>query len=397
MINVIGSGMYGCVIKPPLPCGKNVIPENSVGKIAEEKVLKREYNFMKKYQKYTIQIPYVKLCKLTRDQYDFLQTNIPSIELENPYQLIMPYLGESFYSYFVQYENPCFPQYELNPIRQIIDIQTFKHYFEAIHRLLGNIVILNDNRIFHNDITLSNMVYHQETNELLLIDFNLSISNEIPEEYAQNVKYYTKFIDKYKLLNEVVIHFLHSGFMNKYIYNTLKDKYIEIQTYDIYVTNFLKGIIEDNIRQQINDMNDTLIRLMNELFEMIFRLDDTSVVDESNPDNYCKIKNGLLNKIPASIQRENAKKYMSYLGIQEKTRNEMGQQDIFSKKHVKRNPTAKKRLYRSESERIFTKNHRDTLQEPIVRNLGGKRTIKKRLLHRNHFRQIPRKIRIQIP
>lgn len=71
------------------------------------------------------------------------------------------------------------------PGEKLRDVLAVEDDYEVLAKEVGNKVgLLHDNDIIHGDLTTSNMIQHEETGELFLIDFGLSSFSDKNEDKA---------------------------------------------------------------------------------------------------------------------------------------------------------------------------------------------------------------------
>jgi serine/threonine protein kinase len=357
---VLGKGWYGIVIRPPIiPARKTsifkFIQKDSlscdtftdiankyryVGKIARENVLRDEYYFINKLVEIDSEYSKlvkgkVKLCTLTEED---VTNNAKSLvrditnynETFPVYQLIMPYLGNTFCDFLDPYKKICKIQCKVNvnPTRvntklKIVDAVTCKQIIGAFQKLYVDIHNYNASGIFHNDIKPDNLIYNVDTNVLIMIDFNTSIHKQIVNQYVHNIKSYQEIIDKYDFINKVVLYFLSVAFNNQTIYDALYDiyedfvKYIKIVTskikpqYELYTSDFTA--ITTNFDEKLAN-----------LFERVLNMDETYDFERTNND-FCSLN--LKNFQSVDEQRKNAKIYSEHAKNKIRENREMGRED----------------------------------------------------------------------
>jgi len=324
---IIGQGWYGIVIQPPIKCRPYTkykhysVSSNSIGKISSPIELKKEYefimkildsnvstkikNYLNKYNVFLCELKTEDIPKLAISEHlvsNFNNGDPKVIEdLFDPpyYQLVMPYLGKTFDTYIDKYKDLCVSKSS----DQIIDVITYKKYIVALQNLYNEIVELNRNKIYHNDLKPNNLIYNEEKNDLILIDYNLSISKEIPSNYALSIQPFQEIVDINDFVNKVLFYFLKISFNNKYIYDTIGPIYTEFKTsipindpltHAFVNTKIIKSVL-DKYDIFINSIFNTSLQLKTELDNSIENIDST----------FCK----LIYKKTIAQQRENAQKY----------------------------------------------------------------------------------------
>ena len=306
---VLGKGWYNIVVMPPILCD-SIIPPNSVGKIGNYEILKREYDFILEYIKHSstfsalVNEGNTMICKI---QYDRLSENVKNIlnDNENPeYELIMPYLGNTFDKYIYNYLNNCDIQ---TKNFQIISVDTFIKYVTAINQLLKEILSLNNNGIYHNDIKPNNLIYNEETNSLMLIDFNNSLIKSIPKYYAPEIKFDQEYKDIYDLIQLVLLKVLLIGLSNKYIFDRFNGLYSDIIKYIKVELSPINRLVVEVTPKDISNVKKNLIKFMNSIMSIIGEM-DSSHINEKNTDNmYCSVESSI--RIPTFKQRTYAARH----------------------------------------------------------------------------------------
>jgi hypothetical protein len=358
--NVLGKGWYGIVIQPPIiPARKTSIfklPRTDslscdtftdiankyryVGKIARENVLRDEYNFINKLVEIDSEYSKlvkgkVKLCTLTEED---VTNNAKSLvrditnynETFPVYQLIMPYLGNTFCDFLDPYKKICKIQCKVNvnPTSvntklKIVHVVTCKQIIGAFQKLYVDIHNYNASGIFHNDIKPDNLIYNVDTNVLIMIDFNTSIHKQIVNQYVHNIKSYQEIIDKYDFINKVVLYFLSVAFNNQTIYDALYDLYADFVKYIKIVTSKIKPHIELH-QTDFTTITTNFDEKLANLFERVLNLDETSDFERTNND-FCSLDNIIVHSVDE--QRKNAKIYSEHAKNKIRENREMGLED----------------------------------------------------------------------
>ena len=379
---VLGKGWYGIVIRPPIiPARKtsifkfiqkdslscdtftdNANKHKYVGKIAGENVLRDEYNFINKLVE--IDSEYSKLVKGKVKLCTFTEEDIPknpkslfsditnynetfpnsSGDRRSPselveqrlsaprpvYQLIMPYLGNTFCDFLDPYKKICKIQCKVVmdstkvglPLR-IVDVVTCKRIIGAFQKLYIDIHNYNASGIFHNDIKPDNLIYNVENNVLILIDFNASIHKQIVDQYVHNIKSYQEIFDKYAFINKVVLYFLQIALSNQTIYDELYDLYADLIKYIKTVTSKIKPHIELHQTDFIT-ITTNFDEKLAKLFERALNMDETNDYERTNND-FCSLNNQNFQSVEE--QRKNAKIYSEYEKNKTREIREMGRED----------------------------------------------------------------------
>ena len=347
-IKILGNGWFSPVIIPPLLCDVEV-PPNSVGKIGNYKLLKREYDFIIQYIKYSptyaelVNNENVILCKINYDSVsNELKQKIIDLVSNEPitpynrednsqdnvgeYQLIMPYLGKTFDKYINIYKNNC----ETNTSNfEVISVDIFIKYINSINILFHEILVLNDNGLYHNDIKPDNLIYNETTNYLLLIDFNNSISKHIPEYFSHEITIFQKYTDLYTLIEKVVLELLLVGLSNKYIYDNFIQIYRDIKRYFFVVISPIKRQVVEITPKTIDDIKNKLIEFMSNIMSIVHGMNTSQPTEINTDKTFCNDK--II--IPINTQRAYAYKLSK---DKESRQNELSRMLIEDKKGGKK-------------------------------------------------------------
>lgn len=351
-IKILGEGWYNIVLMPPILCD-TTIPPNSVGKIGSYEILKREYDFIMQYIKFSktfaqyVNAQNTFMCKIN---YNELPEHIKNDlkRRDNPeYELIMPYLGKTFDTYISRYKNNC----KNNKIySEIIPINIFVNYIVAIDKLFRELIMLNDNGFYHNDIKPNNLIYNEYTNSLILIDFNLSIIKNIPQYYVHQLSFNQKYIDLYNLIQLVLLNIMEVSFTNKYIYDNFVNIYTNIKKYiKQYVLQVEKGGIEVTT-VDIQNIKTSFIKYMDDIMTIVNKLNTAQIIDENIDTTYCNIDKDI--KMPAIKQKEYAKKWITTQNLMKSEQINMFAEDKkggLKKKHLKHTKTKKRKKNKKHS------------------------------------------------
>jgi len=361
---ILAEGWYGIIIQPPLQCMKELenefFTDKYIGKIGTLKELQKEYDFILEYLKLnTVYSKYVKkndlvLCKLDvskiKDKY--LKDTI--LEDKKEYQFIMPFLanGLTLDQSLEKYKNICNKKSK----GKIISIQAYKNFIPLFEKLYHEIVFLNQRKIYHNDIKMNNVLFVEKENEFLLIDYNTSITNKIPNEYANNIKYYSSFYDLYCFCTLLLFPFLQTAFTNKHIFDSpLLQFYEECTQYmKIKVMNDMNGVYaidEKDILQNIKKYIETFFKLSYNLESKL----DEDMIENENPQ-FCIKKYELTVK----EQREKASVWNK---TKQNIKNEteyMTREDV--RKSLKKSKSPENRRTRSKSKSPESKNSKSRSQ-----------------------------------
>ena len=193
---------------------------------------------------------------------------------------------------------------------------------------------------------LSEFMRSFESNiSLLLIDYNTSITNKIPSEYSNNIKFYSSFYDLYCFCTLLLFPFLQIAFTNKQLSESpLFEFYEECTQYmKIKVMNDMNGlhqINEKDILQKIKKYIETFFKLSHMLET---KLDETPIENE-NPQ-FCMKKYELTVK----EQRDKASIWNKSKQNMKNENEYMGREDIRKSLKKSKSPENKNRKTRSQS------------------------------------------------
>lgn len=168
--NYIGSGTYGCAIKPGFSCSSNnEIVDKSISKLfSEEIAYQEEVNINKKValvdknNRFTLKM--ISNCQITPA---YINTNVTDINkckiIENKpkiYQIVYEYGGMDLQKLFIQgHITTAYPNLNI--------YQFLKNLLEV----LKGLELLLKNGFVHRDIKMDNILYNGE--KIILIDFGL--------------------------------------------------------------------------------------------------------------------------------------------------------------------------------------------------------------------------------
>jgi serine/threonine protein kinase len=250
-IKFINQGTYGCIFRPAMNCKGKLINSSFVTKIQSEKEnsdkeTKIGYKIKKiqGYSKYFA--PILKTCNVSianikNDEIkkcDFINEKTTKI-ISNK----MKYVGDkTLFEYFLSIfkENP-------NKIQDVI--------FDCYLHILKGIKLLHQNNIIHYDLKENNIMFDEQRQYPIIIDFGLSFENTKLNEYEDLLEAFYVYTPKYKpwcfeihvisfilrnidekdmnepislsLLNPVVTDFLKENTMFKYFKKSEKYKHYE--------------------------------------------------------------------------------------------------------------------------------------------------------------------------
>jgi serine/threonine protein kinase len=176
--NAIGEGSYGCVVKPALKCKDETIvhPPNSVSKIMKKRDAKEEIREMDAIDKidptYKFHIHKPTLCELnTNQKYEkkikgcrkisLTPNNIKSLNI-----LTMENSGKDFVKLINEYSNQSQTQENKNYMTNV---------WLSLIPIFEGLVTMRENEFAHKDISVNNILFNEQNNKSVLIDFGLAL------------------------------------------------------------------------------------------------------------------------------------------------------------------------------------------------------------------------------
>jgi serine/threonine protein kinase len=197
--NAIGEGSFGCVVKPALKCKDETIvhPPNSVSKIMEKIHAEEELSEMDAIDKidptYKFHIHKPTLCELnTKQKYEkkikgcrrisVTLDNIKSLNI-----LTMQNSGKDFFKLIDEYSNQSQTQENKNYMTNV---------WLSLVPIFEGLVTMQENNFVHKDISSNNILFNEQNNKSVLIDFGLAL--KIQDEIDYITQYYTK-TDKFNV------------------------------------------------------------------------------------------------------------------------------------------------------------------------------------------------------
>ncbi len=324
----IGVGMQGIVIRPAVPCLSNTtnFGDNTIGKIASYKTLKNEYDHFMKYidagstiSRYVTKDQII-LCPFDIENYVKnvkIGTNIHTFgdDIEDPYQLVMPFFGNTLLNYLENFRNQCDKK---SNDKNIITVAEFNHLTSILLNLWNETTSLNKQGLFHKDVKPNNIIYNVEEGVMFYIDYGGSVSGDI-----QTMPFGIELTDKKDFLETIYTKVLKIGFANKTIYDALYDTFVKLQLLLREIVHFSRGL-EFYKQAYVDELLMKSDALVNEISVPI-----SSTVDELNADtSYCNYA-----PPPRSIEEQRA---IAKLASQKKQYNLLGRENRGGKKRTKR-------------------------------------------------------------
>ena len=321
---------------------ENINENDYVGKIsANPQELRDELDFINKLleidTEYTSLVKgNVILCPLFKED---IPTNPKSLlkEIENyveefpSYQLIMPYLGETFCKFLDQYKKICKRPCKVDvdetiavTSQHIVDIVTCKRVMIAFQKLYNDICSYNKSGIFHNDIKTDNLIYNVENNVLIMIDFNNSIHKQITNIYVHKIKSYQEIIDKCDFIDKVVLYFLEIAFNNQSIYDELYDLYEDLIKFIKSINMDIKPYYELHSKD-FKKIKKNIDEKLKNVFERVSHISETKIDVERTENDFCSLIHK--NFVSVQQQREGAALYNEHKKNITREKKMMGDED----------------------------------------------------------------------
>jgi serine/threonine protein kinase len=214
--NAIGEGSYGCVVKPALKCDDETIvhPPNSVSKIMKKIDAEEEIGEMDVIDKidptYKFHIHKPTLCKLnTKQKYEkkikgcrkisVTPNNITSLNI-----LTMQNSGKDFFKLINEYSNQPQTRENKNYITNV---------WLSLIPIFEGLFTMQENNFAHKDISINNILFNEQTNKSVLIDFGLA--SAIEDEF-----------------DNITNHFVYSSTFKVHWSRPIESKYILLGNYN---------------------------------------------------------------------------------------------------------------------------------------------------------------------
>lgn len=202
----LGSGTYGCVFTPPLPCSddmkKSMLSNNpnNVGKtyfqdrdFLEERALLKHitYNVDPKGE-FTVQ--FLGDCQIQEpNEHDLAEASQECQQLygTKAQQVIYPNGGVDVKWYYNKYRQ--------NPTKFFVLLKAFPSIFKGLE-------ILKEKGLVHNDIKPANMLFNQKKAKVLLIDYGMmSTFKDVYRNYnATHDAVYMYYPPEYRIFNKLL-------------------------------------------------------------------------------------------------------------------------------------------------------------------------------------------------
>lgn len=308
----LGEGSYGCVIKPGYNCNgdKNNI-KDSVTKLTEinfssknelivsKQIKNIKHNNKKIYKKHFA--PVFNYCIIQFNKLSKLDINKCENFLDNInypfYQQYSNFIKSKFYIFYIRYIHGA------KTIHKYLDIfsnynKLYKDYISTFHYLLLSIMIMQKNKIVHNDLYDRNIIFDKKLNVPIIIDFGLSY--QISRLYN---------INGTKLDFKMIHNFFFDFRSDSYQYNIDK-RFISFFSYnknDYYNIKVTKLNQKNDLTQQlldifIDDAYDSIID--STLLINIFNNDEIKIYKYYLQNYYGKFLNKKLYPTSSSIIKE---------------------------------------------------------------------------------------------
>jgi serine/threonine protein kinase len=274
-VKFINQGTYGCIFRPAINCKGNLLKPSFITKIQSEKEnsdkeTKIGYKIkkIKGYSKYFA--PILKTCNISianikNDEIkkcDFID-NKTTIIISNK----MKYVGDkTLFDYFLSIleETP-------NKINDVM--------FDCYLHLLEGIELLQQNNIIHYDLKENNIVFDEQQNYPIIIDFGLSFENSNLHKYKYLTEAFYVYgpeykpwcieihiicfilhnIDEKELDKQISLHYLNDVVDDFLKENTFFKYFKESEVFKHY-GNTLKDFLKQYSELSYNDLISELIK-----------------------------------------------------------------------------------------------------------------------------------------
>lgn len=239
--NYIGSGSYGCAIKPGFSCSSNnEIVDKSISKLFSEEIdYKEEVDISKRIalidKDYKFTLKMISNCQITPAYINANVTNINNCKIiENQpkiYQIVYEYGGMDLHKLFIQ-----------SHIISAYPNLNIYEFLKKVTEILKGLEVLLKNGLAHRDIKMDNILYNGE--KIILIDFGLLSTFEDVYK-GKNLELYYELDNKtFHYPSEIVL------FSSLLLKRGLKDTNIPL------IHNFLK-LVANFIAFDKNKFNQT--------------------------------------------------------------------------------------------------------------------------------------------
>jgi len=274
-VKFINQGTYGCIFRPAINCKGNLLKPSFITKIQSEKEnsdkeTKIGYKIkkIKGYSKYFA--PILKTCNISianikNDEIkkcDFIDNKTTKI-ISNK----MKYVGDkTLFDYFLSIleETP-------NKINDVM--------FDCYLHLLEGIELLQQNNIIHYDLKENNIVFDEQQNYPIIIDFGLSFENSNLHKYKYLTEAFYVYgpeykpwcieihiicfilhnIDEKELDKQISLHYLNDVVDDFLKENTFFKYFKESEVFKHY-GNTLKDFLKQYSELSYNDLISELIK-----------------------------------------------------------------------------------------------------------------------------------------
>lgn len=305
----LGEGSYGCVIKPGYNCNgdKNNI-KNSVTKLTEinfssknelivsKQIKNIKHNNKKIYKKHFAPIfdhciiEFNKLSKLDINKCENFLDNINYL-LYNQEEY-SNFIKNKFYIFYVRYI------YGAKTIHKYLDVfsnynELYKNYISTFHYLLISIMLMQKNKIVHNDLFDRNIIFDKKLNLPIIIDFGLSYQiSRLYNGSKINLKMLNKFFFDFR--SDSYQYNIDKRFITFFSYN--KNDYYNIKVTKLNQKNDLNQQLLDIF---IDDAYNSI--LQSTLLIHIFTNDEIKIYKSELQNYYGKFLNKKLYPTSSSI------------------------------------------------------------------------------------------------
>lgn len=187
---IIGKGISGTVHYPALQC--KIPSETPVGdyvsKLSKKKCAENEFSITAKLR-------------------DLPDGNLYAIypeymcEYDTKHNLLFSKFGGECLGSFYENIQTLLHTKEIN--KKDFDVKYFENVIAALKELKSNVKYLNENKIYHGDLSLNNMLYDEKHNKIYLIDFEKGGKEEDETEGIEDIIYDLEIYKK-RILSKII-------------------------------------------------------------------------------------------------------------------------------------------------------------------------------------------------
>jgi len=187
---IIGKGISGTVHYPALQC--KIPSETPVGeyvsKLSKKQSAENEFSITAKLR-------------------DLPDSNLYAIypeymcEYDDKYNLLFSKFGGECLGSFYENIQTLLHAKKIN--KKDFDVKYFENIIAALKELKLNVKYLNENKIYHGDLSLNNMLYDEKHNKIYLIDFEKGGREEDETEGIEDIIYDLEIYKK-RILSKII-------------------------------------------------------------------------------------------------------------------------------------------------------------------------------------------------